>query len=194
MIRQKPKLLNAPGESIPVGRQRNYEILQSGVKSRFMWLGRIPCRFVVPLGTSHGIALDNQKANRQTITHAASEMANPSETDMRRIRRREAPNDCRTAVSRCLTTARASIRLATFEQTISSVIAVTTEKMAGKRPPICEMPAVLNRHAKVSVDFVVDVGYASFSRDFMIDVIASTNCSHRDCSFNRCFLPAGVSR
>src|SRR5215813_2621089 len=106
-----------------------------------MWFGLIPWAFVVPAGISQGMACENQIANKHTPAHAANEIANPSAIDMRSSLKRDAPNDWRTAVSLCLTTERASIRFATFEQTISKVIAVTTEKMARKRPPICDTPA-----------------------------------------------------
>ena len=54
---------------------------------------------------------------------------------IRAMRARDAPNDCRTAISRARTTARASIRLATFAHTISSVSAVTIENTARNHGP-----------------------------------------------------------
>jgi hypothetical protein len=43
--------------------------------------------------------------------------------------------DCRTASSRCRITARASIRLATFAQTMSKVMSVTAVTIAMNRRP-----------------------------------------------------------
>jgi hypothetical protein len=61
---------------------------------------------------------------------ATTEIARPSIRTSRTRRHREAPSDCRTAVSRWRVTARASIRFATLAPTTTSVSSVTMEKMA----------------------------------------------------------------
>ncbi len=79
---------------------------------------------------------------RHAASHATSEIDSPSASSSLTMRTREAPSDCRTAVSRCRAMLRASIKFATLAETISTVSSVTIEKsarkagmMAGTTPP-----------------------------------------------------------
>ena len=81
-------------------------------------------------------------------------MASPSATKIVTMRVRDAPNDCRTAISRARTTARASIRFATFAQTMKRVSAVTIENIARNHGPRCATrlsPAAVAEYGKSSI-------------------------------------------
>ena len=68
-----------------------------------------------------GSALETPPGEQHAAHEAIAEMASPSASSIRMMRKRDAPSDCRSAISRCRTTARASRRLATFAHTMTSV-------------------------------------------------------------------------
>src|SRR5581483_9856617 len=87
-------------------------------------------------GISCGIARVVQTANSAAAPQATIASASASTTKIRAMRVRDAPNDWRTAISRARTTARASIRLATFAQTMSSVSRDDREEREEPRPAL----------------------------------------------------------
>ena len=87
-------------------------------------------------GTRNGTtAFDTHQAKRHAATQATTDSTRPSASRLRTIRPREAPRDCRTAISRWRTTARAISRLVTLAQTITMVRNVTAENTASMRLP-----------------------------------------------------------
>ena len=76
------------------------------------------------------MAADIHQAIAEADTHPKNASTSPSAKSSRTTRPRDAPRERRTANSRPRTMTRPSIKLDTFAQTISNVIAVTTEKTA----------------------------------------------------------------
>ena len=100
---------------------------------------------------NRGIVRVVQKAKIAAAAHAAPEIASPSAMKIVTMRARDAPKDCRTAISRARTTARASIRFATFAQTMKSVSAVMIENIARNHGPRCATtlsPAAVPEYGK----------------------------------------------
>jgi hypothetical protein len=83
----------------------------------------------------NGCLSQTHHANKHAAAHATIDKTSPSARSVRTIRTRDAPSDCRKAISRCRTRARETSRFATFAHTIRRVTSVTIWKMARKASP-----------------------------------------------------------
>src|SRR5262245_47877945 len=136
----------------------------------------MPRPFMVPDGIiSRGTYVETQDEKREATAHATAEMATPSAASVRTIRGRDAPSDCRTAVSRCRTAARPKSRFATFAHTMLNVKPVTTEKIARNCGAPCDKPPFIVAVYGIgrTILFLFIRGYADWMR---AEIVANSAC------------------
>jgi len=127
---------------------------------------------------SRGIARVVQNAKSAAAAQAAMPIASPSAMKIRAMRACDAPKDRRTAISRARTTARASIRFATFAQTMSSVSPVMIENIARNHGPRCATRLSPAAVAEYGNSWMVRLRHASpGARGSCRAIVASSACA-----------------